>query len=586
MAETTTTAAGIDPTAAKKIQSWLDGPYDDKTKQGIRDLQAAGNTAELQDAFYRNLEFGTGGLRGTMGVGTNRMNIYTVGAATQGLANYMNKAFAGKAISVVIGHDSRNNSDLFAQTVANVFSANGIKVYMFSALRPTPAVSFAIRRLGCQGGVMLTASHNPKEYNGYKAYWDDGGQLIPPHDANVIAEVEAINDVSEIKFKQDAGYIEMLGEEADNAYLDYIQTLSISKDAIKRQADLKIVYSPIHGTGITLVPKILERFGFTNVHVVEAQATPDGNFPTVVYPNPEEKEAMSMGLKLAQELDADLLIATDPDADRVGVGLKGPDGEFQLLNGNQTAALLFYYMLEAWKTAGKITGKEMIVKTIVTSDILNKMAPDYGVKCHVTLTGFKYIAGVMAEYEGKEKFIVGGEESYGYLVGDQVRDKDAICSSAMIAEMVAFAKDKGLSMFDLLIEIYTKYNYYKEGLVSITKKGQSGAEEIKTMMTTLRANPPKSIAASPTVTMLDYANLTSTDLSTGTISPMDFEKSNVLQFLTADGTKVSARPSGTEPKIKFYFSVNEPLAGKEAFEETGKKLDAKIVSIEKDMGLK
>lgn len=575
----------LDQAAAQRVQNWLTGPYDDTTKQAIRDLQAS-NEAELQDAFYRNLEFGTGGLRGTMGVGTNRMNIYTVGAATQGLANYMKKAFAGQKISVVIGHDSRNNSRLFAETTANIFSANGIHVYLTPELRPTPFVSFMIRKLGAQGGVVLTASHNPKEYNGYKAYWDDGGQLIPPHDKNVIAEVEAIASIADIKFQAVKENITILGSDADEAYLEYIQSLSISKDAIQRQKDLKIVYSSIHGTGITLVPQVLKKFGFENVHVVEAQATPDGNFPTVVYPNPEEKEAMTLALNMAKDLDADLVMATDPDADRVGIGLKGPDGQFVLMNGNQTATLLFYYMLEAWKTAGKITGKEMIVKTIVTSDILNKMAPDYNVACYDTLTGFKYIAGLIQEKEGKEQFICGGEESYGYLVGDQVRDKDAVCSCAMIAEMVAFAKDKGLSLFDFLIEIYSKYNYYKEGLVSLTKKGQSGAEEIKQMMADLRANPPKAIAGSPTVTVLDFQQSTQTDLSTGKVSPMAFEKSNVLQFITADGTKVSARPSGTEPKIKFYFSVNEPLASPAAFEATGKKLDSKIAKIIEGMNLK
>jgi phosphoglucomutase len=575
----------LDQASTQRIQTWLTGPYDTQTKQAIEALQAGGQEAELQDAFYRTLEFGTGGLRGTMGVGTNRMNIYTVGGATQGLANYMNKAFAGQPISVVIGHDSRNNSRLFAETTANVFSANGIKVYLFPELRPTPHVSFMIRHLGAQGGVMLTASHNPKEYNGYKAYWNDGGQLIPPHDKNVITEVEAIADLSEIKFAPIAENIILLDQSADELYLNYLKSLSISQEAITRQSDLKIVYSSIHGTGITLVPKVLSLFGFMNVHVVKEQATPDGNFPTVVYPNPEEQEAMTLALNQAKALDADLIIATDPDADRVGMGLKAPDGSYQLLNGNQTATLLFYYMLEAWQAAGKITGHEMIVKTIVTSDILNKMAPDYGVKCYNTLTGFKYIAGVIAEKEGKEQFICGGEESYGYLVGDAVRDKDAIVSCAMIAEMVAYAKDKGLSLFDFLIEIYKKYNYYKEGLVSITKKGQAGAQEIKQMMSELRANPPKSIAGSPTVAMLDYQNAEETDLATGTKKALEFEKSNVLQFLTADGTKVSARPSGTEPKIKFYFSVNEPLQDVASYVATGQKLDAKIEAIKQDLKL-
>jgi len=575
----------LDQAAAQRLETWLTGPYDDNTKKTIRTLQADDNQAELQDAFYRSLEFGTGGLRGTMGVGTNRMNVYTVGAATQGLANYLKKAFAGQPIAMVVGYDSRNNSSLFAQTVANVLSANDIKVYLFPELRPTPLVSFTIRQLGAQGGVMVTASHNPKEYNGYKAYWADGGQLIPPHDKNVIDQADAIASIAEVKFTPKPELITLLGADADETYIAYLVSLSISKDAIARQKDLKIVYSSIHGTGITLVPKVLERFGFTNVHIVEAQATPDGNFSTVVYPNPEEQEAMTLALNLAKDLQADLIIATDPDADRVGMGLKGQDGTYQLLNGNQTATLLFYYMLEAWKNAGKITGKEMIVKTIVTSDILNKMAPSYGVKCYNTLTGFKYIAGIIAEKQGQEHFICGGEESYGYLVGDAVRDKDAVVSCAMIAEMVAYAKDKGLSLFDFLIEIYQKYNYYKEGLVSITKKGQSGAEQINKMMADLRANPPKSIAGSPTVEMLDYQNSVSTDIGSGKTTPLAFDKSNVLQFITQDGTKVSARPSGTEPKIKFYISVNEPLSGADAFISTGQKLDAKIDSIKQELKL-
>ena len=569
-----------------KIDEWLNGQYDDQTKNTIRSLQQAGNLTELTDAFYRNLEFGTGGLRGVMGVGTNRMNRYTVGAATQGLANYLKKSFPDQEIKVAIAHDSRNNSRLFAETTANVFSANGIKVYLVSDLRPTPFLSFTVRRLGCKSGVVVTASHNPKEYNGYKAYWEDGGQIIPPHDKAVIAEVEAITSVTDIKFDPIPANITLLGPADDEAYLDYILTLSISKEAIARQNDLKIVYTPINGTGITLVPEVLKRMGFTNVHVVEAQSKPDGNFPTVVYPNPEEQEAMSLALQEAKALNADLVMATDPDADRVGIGLKNSYGEFQLLNGNQTASLLFYYMLEAWKGANKLTGHEMIVKTIVTTNLLDAMAKDYGVTCYNTLTGFKYIAGVMAEQEGKQKFIVGGEESYGYLVGDQVRDKDAVTSCAMIAEMVAFAKNKGLSLFDLLIEIYLKYGYYKEGLVSLTKKGRSGAEEIQAMMVKLRSNPPTHILGSLVEEILDYKSLQRKLPQSGKSEVMHFETSNVLQFITADGTKVSARPSGTEPKIKFYISVKEPLPSKNQYEAVGKHLDEKIVNVISEMQLR
>ena len=569
-----------------KITEWLTGQYDTTTKESIKQLQAAGNEAELTDAFYKNLEFGTGGLRGTMGVGTNRMNIYTVGAATQGLANYLLKSFPGQEIKTVVGYDSRNNSQLFAQTIANIFSANGIKVFLFSALRPTPQVSFMIRKLECQSGVMVTASHNPKEYNGYKAYWNDGGQLIPPHDKNVITEVEAITSVAQIKFDPIQANISLMGQEADDHFLTYIQSLSISKEAIARQADLKIVYTSLHGTGITLVPEVLKRMGFKNVHIVQEQAVPDGNFPTVVYPNPEEHEAMTMALKQATEIDADLVMATDPDADRVGMGLKNNKGDFQLLNGNQTATILFYYMLEAWRSAGKLTGKEMIVKTIVTTDLLNKMAADYGVNCYNTLTGFKYIAGVIAEKEGIEQFICGGEESYGYLVGDQVRDKDAVTSCAMIAEMVAYAKNKGLSLFDFLTEVYLKYGYYKEGLVSLTKKGRSGAEEIQALMVKMRATPPATIAGSPVVEILDYQTQKRTLPQQTKVEDLVFEKSNVLQYITADGTKVSARPSGTEPKIKFYISVNQPLAHKGDYEAVGVQLDYKIATIIEELELK
>jgi len=569
----------------EKINQWLQAEFDSETRASIQRLLDDGNENELNDAFYRNLEFGTGGLRGVMGPGTNRMNVYTVAMATQGLCNYLKKSFPTQEISVAVAHDSRNNSPLFARTTADVFTANGIKVYFFTELRPTPELSFAIRHFGCQSGVVLTASHNPREYNGYKAYWDDGAQMVSPHDKNTIAEVEKIKSPAQVKMQGNPALLVPVLKEVDDAYLRRIEENSVSRDVIARQKDLKIVYSSLHGTGITLVPEVLKRLGFENVHVVEEQAVPDGNFPTVVYPNPEETEAMTLALRKAAFIDADLVMATDPDSDRVGLGLRNPDGEWQLLNGNQISTLLVYYMLNAWKSAGKITGREMMVKTIVTTDIQDKMAEAFGVKCFNTLTGFKYIAGIIREQEGKLKFIVGGEESYGYLIGDFVRDKDAIASCAMIAELVAYAKDKGQSLFDMLMEIYQKFGFYREDLISITKKGKTGAEEIQTMMAGYRENPPESIAGSEVVEMLDYKSSEKRNLRTGEKTPIALEKSNVLQFITADGSKISARPSGTEPKIKFYFSVNCPLADKAAYKETNQKLGDRIAAITKDLGL-
>jgi phosphoglucomutase len=569
----------MEATTQARIQTWLNGNYDSETKAVIQKLQAEGNDKELDDAFYRTLEFGTGGLRGLMGVGSNRVNKYTIGAATQGLANYLKITYGAEPISVAIAYDSRNNSKYFAEITAAVFTANDIKVFLFEALRATPELSFAIRHLGCKSGVVLTASHNPKEYNGYKAYWNDGAQVVAPHDKNIIAEVEKIASVDEVKWDLKPEHLTLLGADLDEAYMAEVLKQSISKEAISRQHDLKIVYTPIHGTGITLIPELLKSFGFTNVNIVEEQAVPDGNFSTVVYPNPEEAEALSMGVALAKKLDADLLMGTDPDAVRVGIAAKNRKGEWQLLNGNQTAALIFYYMLNAWSEAGKLTGNEFIAKTIVTSDILNKMAAHYGVKAYDTLTGFKYIAGVIREKEGKEQFIVGGEESYGYLIGDFVRDKDALCSAVMIAEMAAYAKDKGLTLFDLLVDIYGKFGFYKESLISLTKKGKDGVAEIATMMDNLRNNPPSEIAGSKTMTMLDYQLQEETDLFTGDKCPLHFEKSNVLQFILEDGSKISARPSGTEPKIKFYFSIVEPLTNPDNFEETEAILDAKLQQI-------
>lgn len=575
----------IDAATNQKIQKWLDGNYDQATKDSIQKLINEKKEDELIDSFYRNLEFGTGGLRGLMGPGSNRINKYTIGMATQGLSNYLKKNFPNQEIKVAIAHDSRNNSDFFARITAEVFSANGIKVYMFKELRPTPELSFAIRHLNCQSGVVITASHNPKEYNGYKAYWNDGAQMIAPHDKNVIKEVDSIQDVSDVKFQRNDQLIEIISDKVDEAYLDLIASLSVSKEAIKRQQNMKIVFTPIHGTGITLVPRVLEKFGFKNVTVVEEQSKPDGNFPTVVYPNPEEAEALNLAVKKAKELDADLVLATDPDSDRVGIAIKNHKNEFQLLNGNQTGSLLINYMVNAWKEAGKITGKEFVVRTIVTSDIIDKIAKANGVKSYSTLTGFKYIAALIKELEGKEKFIVGGEESYGYLVGDNVRDKDAIASCAFIAEMVAYAKDKGISLFDMMREMYVEHGFYKEKLISITKKGKTGAEDIQAMMKDLRSSPPKTINGSRLIKMMDYDSQKSKDLISGKESAINLPKENVLQFLTEDGSLISARPSGTEPKIKFYFSVNEKLSSKEDFDKVSIVLDKKIDAIISEMKL-
>jgi phosphoglucomutase len=574
----------MDKNIENKVSQWLNGQFDADTVAAIEKLQQD-NPDELADAFYRNLEFGTGGLRGVMGVGTNRMNKYTVGMATQGFANYLKQAFTGE-VKIAIAHDSRNNSRFFAEVAANVMGANGIKVYLFESLRPTPELSFAIRHLHCQGGIVLTASHNPKEYNGYKAYWNDGAQLIPPHDKNVILEVEKISAVDEVKWSGGEANIIPILKEVDEAYLKVLQDLSIQPDVIKAQHDLKIVYTPIHGTGITLVPEILKRYGFTNVHVVEEQATPDGNFPTVVYPNPEEAEAMSIGLKKAKELDAAILLGTDPDSDRVGIAVKDIKGEWTLLNGNQTAVLLFNYIIEGRRNKGLAGDTDYVCKTVVTSDLIDVFAARNNVNCYNVLTGFKWIADLIHKKEGKEKFICGGEESYGYMIGDNVRDKDAIASVALICEMAAFALSQGRSLYEQLIDIYVKYGYYKESLISITKKGMKGADEIADMMRGYRENPPTTINGSPVVTIYDYQLQKVKSLKTGDEQPIDLPKSNVLQFVLADGTKISARPSGTEPKIKFYFSVNQPLENAAGFDAASQALDQKIQQIIKDMKLK
>ncbi len=567
----------------EKAQKWLNSNIDSESKVEIEQLLQQEDTTALVDAFYKDLEFGTGGLRGIMGIGSNRINKYTVGMATQGLANYLLKTYPDENIKVAIAHDSRNNSRYFAEITAAVFSANGIYVYFFEALRPTPELSFTIRELGCQSGVVLTASHNPKEYNGYKAYWNDGGQLVPPHDKNVIEEVGKIQGINAVKFDKDESKIEIIGKAIDDKYLDAVIGLSLSPDAIKRQHDLKIVFTPIHGTSITLVPQALERMGFTNINIVEEQAKPDGNFPTVVYPNPEEAEALNMALKKAREIDADLVLGTDPDADRVGIAVKNKHGEFQLLNGNQTGSLLVYYLLRKWKENGKINGKQFVAKTIVTTDVIRNIANHYGVNCYDTLTGFKYIAELIREKEGKEEFIGGGEESYGYLIGDFVRDKDAVASCVMITEMVAYIKDQGKDVFDFLAEMYQQFGFYKEHLVSLTKKGKSGVEEIQTMMHKLRENPPRDINGERVVTLIDYNEGLERDLVMNNEKVLDFPKSNVLQFITEKGTKISARPSGTEPKIKFYISVNESLSGADKYEEVENLLNEKIKTVQQSL---
>ncbi|RZK41963.1 MAG: phospho-sugar mutase [Pedobacter sp.] len=573
----------LDNTTRSAIDQWLEGNYDNETKSSIQSLIDQGAATELTDSFYKNLEFGTGGLRGIMGPGSNRVNKYTIGTATQGLANYLNKKYAGEKVSVAIAHDSRNNSDTLAKVTADVFSANGIHVYFFSALRPTPELSFAVRTLGCKSGVMLTASHNPKEYNGYKAYDEHGGQFTSPDDKLVMDEVAAIKSIDEVKFGRIESNIELIGENIDKLYLEKITALSVSPDAIARQKDLKIVFSPIHGTGITLVPKALESFGFNNVTVVEEQSEPNGNFPTVIYPNPEEKDALSLALKKAEETDADLVLATDPDADRVGIAVKNTDGEFVLLNGNQTGSLLINYLLTAWEEKNKLTGNEYVVSTIVTTSLIKAICKEKNVEYFDTLTGFKWIGQVMTNLQGKKIFIAGGEESYGYLIGDLVRDKDAVISCAFIAEMTAFYKDKGTSLYEAMIDMYVKYGMYKEDLVSITKKGKSGAEEIKALMEKFRNNPPATLGGSDVVTLKDYELNKESDVKNGTSKDLGFPKSDVLQFITADGSIISARPSGTEPKIKFYCSVNTPLSTAKEFKATEIKLAEKIKSIMQDL---
>ncbi|MCU0396221.1 MAG: phospho-sugar mutase [Chitinophagaceae bacterium] len=573
----------MDAAIKAKVDKWLSGNFDEDTKAYIQDA-LANNPDDLVEGFYKNLEFGTGGLRGIMGIGTNRMNKYTVGMATQGYANYLKRVF-GEGQKVAVAHDSRNNSRFFAETTASVLAANGFKVYLFESLRPTPELSFAIRHLGCKGGVVCTASHNPKEYNGYKAYWEDGAQLVPPHDKNVIAEVDKIHSVDDVKWTGGEANISIVGEEVDAAYTEMVKSLSVYPDVCERQHDLKIVYTSIHGSGIQLVPRVLQRFGFTNLTIVEEQATPDGNFPTVHSPNPEEKDAMNLGLEKAKAIDADILLGTDPDADRVGIGVKDSDGNWVLMNGNQTAVLAFNYMMEARKAKGIAQPNDMVIKTIVTTDLINRLAAAYGVGCYDVLTGFKYISEMIREKTGVENYIIGGEESYGLMIGDQVRDKDAVSAVALLCEMAAYEKDKGRSLFDKLVDLYVQHGCFQEHLISITKKGMNGQKEIADMMESYRNAPPKVLGGVSVKTLLDYELRKGTTLATGEQFDIALPKSNVLQFVLEDGSKVSARPSGTEPKIKFYFSVNAPLDSAANYKEVQAGLMARIESIIRDMNL-
>ncbi len=567
-----------------RASQWLKEPFDAETRNKVKDLMD-GNEAELIECFYRNLEFGTGGLRGIMGVGTNRMNIYTVAMATQGLSNYLIQEFKNvPQIKVAIAHDSRNNSRLFAETTANIFSANGFKVYLFDSLRPTPELSFAIRYFKCQSGVVITASHNPKEYNGYKAYWDDGGQIISPHDKLIIEEVQKVSS-DKVNFKAHPENIESIGAEIDDIYTNQITGLSLAHDIIRRQKDMKIIYTPLHGSGVKLVPMVLRKFGFTNILNVPEQDVSDGNFPTIKSPNPEESSALAMAIQKARDTNADLVMATDPDADRVGIVVRNDQGEYIILNGNQTATLLIHYLLTKWSENGKLKGSEYIVKTIVTTELLAAMAAKFSVTCYDVLTGFKYIADVIKTFEGKQTFIGGGEESYGYLAGEFVRDKDAVMSCALIAEACAYAKDKGKTMYEQLLEIYKVYGLFKEKLISIEKKGKSGQEEIHRMMVNFRKNPPSKINGSPMTEVMDYLDNACIEKANRKNGGIKFPKSDVLQFFTADGSKISIRPSGTEPKIKFYFGVKDNLKSVADYEKVSALLDQRINEIIADLKL-
>jgi phosphoglucomutase len=561
-----------------KAQTWIDSKaIDDETKTEVKSLLGKPDPKELIDNFYKDLEFGTGGLRGVMGAGSNCMNQYTVGVATQGLSNYLNKNFAGTTIKVAIAYDSRNNSRFFAEVAAGVFSANGIHVYLFSELRPTPLLSFAIRYLNCQSGVVITASHNPKEYNGYKAYWVGGAQVVPPHDKNIITEVSTISSFEQVKFKPNPANIHPVGPEVEQAYYEEVKKIIPNHDVIARHKSIPLVYSSIHGAGITMVPECLRQIGFTNIHVVEEQAVADGNFPTVKSPNPEEHSAMEMVIAKGKNLGATMVMATDPDTDRVGIGVRKSNGEFILLNGNQAFSLMMYFIMKNLKDRKNA----YIAKTIVTTDLVDAMAVRLGIECYNTLTGFKYIAELMGKFEGKKRFIAAGEESYGYMAGDFVRDKDAVSACAFFAAMAASATDEGKSMYDWLIDMYVEFGYYKESLLNVVKKGQQGEQEIKALMEKFRNNPPASVNGSKVVRLLDYKTLKEKDLQTGKESALAFPKSDVLQFILEDGSKISVRPSGTEPKIKYYISVNANLPSRNEFDAVTQVLDKKIAGIEK-----
>lgn len=575
----------LEATPLAKAQSWLDGEYDQATKDQVKYL-IDNNMPELIESFYKDLEFGTGGLRGIMGVGTNRMNIYTVGMATQGLSNYLKICFADQPIKVAVSHDCRNHSREFALEVADIFASNGFTVYMFDALRPTPELSFAIRQLGCQSGVMVTASHNPKEYNGYKAYWSDGSQVTPPHDANIIAEVSKITSIGQILKGANRENIVTLDESFDDIYLDRVHSLSLSPEAVAKYHDMKIVYTPIHGCGVRLVPASLKRYGFTNVDMVAEQAVIDGNFPTVASPNPEERTTMKLAIELGQKVGAEIVMATDPDSDRIGIAVPDDNGQYVLLNGNQTCVLLTYYLCRRWKELGRLNGHQFIVKTIVTSQMMGDVAESFGIKYFDCLTGFKNIAMIIRNEEPKgEQYIGGGEESFGYLAGDFVRDKDGVSACSLAAEAAAWAKMNGTTLYHLIKQLYIEYGFYKEGLVSVVRTGKEGQEMIKQMMVDWRKNPPRTICGSEVVTIKDYLSSESLDVKSGQKSTIDIDRSDVLQFLTADKTIISVRPSGTEPKIKYYFGVCEPLGSLNDYDRIAAQLDGKIERMKKELNL-
>ena len=570
----------------EKAQKWLTPAYDAETQAEVKRMIENEDKTDLIEAFYKDLEFGTGGLRGIMGVGSNRMNIYTVGAATQGLSNYLNKCFAGKKdISVVVGHDCRNNSRLFAEISANIFSANGIKVYLFDDMRPTPEMSFAIRHLGCQSGIILTASHNPKEYNGYKAYWDDGAQVLAPHDKGIIDEVNKIASAADIKFEGNKDLIQIIGKDVDDVYLEKVHSISIDPEVIKRQKDLKIVYTPIHGTGMMLIPQALKMWGFENVHCVPEQMVKSGDFPTVISPNPENAEALTLAINLAKSIDADIVMASDPDADRVGMACKNSEGEWVLINGNQTCLIFLYYIIKNRIAMGKMKGNEFVVKTIVTTELIKAVADKNNIEMYDCYTGFKWIARQIRLNEGIKQYIGGGEESYGFLAEDFVRDKDAVSACALLAEICAWAKDQGKTLYDILMEIYVEYGFSKEVTVNVTKPGKSGADEIKAMMDNFRACPPKELGGSKVVLVKDYKTLKATDVN-GNVTDIDMpEPSNVLQFFTEDGTKISVRPSGTEPKIKFYMEIKGEMACPKCYAGACADAEKKIEAVKKSLGI-